>query len=858
MKYLIFFITVFFSVNAWAQYAEEGSYDPTRSPQNNFLYRQLHETEPASRSAINPEIFYQQRMLKPKQQRVLTDDETSVPFLIKEEKPQPSRLEAYYSERANETLNQFGYDLFKNNDEIAKQPQQRTQPIGAQENYILGQGDRLLITFTGEKQSRDLFIIDQQGQLVFDDMPPILATGKTIQALRQEINALLSASYHNTEIFISLEGIKDISVSVIGEVEKPGRYIVSSYASLMDVLQQAEGIKKTGSLRHIKRLRGADTQSIDLYDIILGQNTYTDLSLRDGDRIIVPTLSKTIAITGEVSRQGIYELSQKTINNPKVTLEEALSYAGDALAAGQNRVILNSIDRDGAERITQLNIGTTTLIKNGDIVKVERMDVDQRDGITLVGAIRHTGIHALTGQDTLAQLLGNSRQMMPDTYPFIGLIDRYNPKTLSREMIAFSPKKVLEGVANEPLLSKDRILIFSRNDLQDIIQFETSQNHETEIESEDTALTPETHIKPKTEAKIDKNTIELTPEIEKILADHTVSLRGAVTLSGNYPIIGNTSLQDILDYAGGLSYNADITRIEVTNQLVKKDTNRTKQTLRRLIDLEQEEANTVLLNPKDTIRVHENFVDLKGSAHAVRITGEVLYPGYYDLARDETLLDLINRAGGLTETAYPEGAIFSREFERKRESQEFKNQALEIERSIAASLSEKEPHAEEISFLKATVERLNSLKPTGRITVEADPAILSAKPAQNILLEPGDHIFIPKRAITVRVTGEVLSPTVLQFKSQKTAKDYINEAGGMTRNADRGKAYVIFPDGSARPLESLSWASTSSATKILPMSTIYVPRDPKPFDFLQTTRDFTQILTNLAITGIFLDDISND
>ena len=148
---------------------------------------------------------------------------------------------------------------------------------------------------------------------------------------------------------------------------------------------------------------------------------------------------------------------------------------------------------------------------------------------------------------------------------------------------------------------------------------------------------------------------------------------------------------------------------------------------------------------------------------------------------------------------------------------------------------------------------LKEVEAVGRITVEADPDVLTIHPEQDILLEAGDRIHIPRRGLAVRVHGEVLSPANLQFRDDKTADDYIAEAGGMTYYADDDRIFVLYPDGSAQPLLVSAW--NHKAIFIPPGSTIVVPRDPKPFDFLTTARDFAQILSNLTITGIFLNDI---
>jgi polysaccharide export outer membrane protein len=149
---------------------------------------------------------------------------------------------------------------------------------------------------------------------------------------------------------------------------------------------------------------------------------------------------------------------------------------------------------------------------------------------------------------------------------------------------------------------------------------------------------------------------------------------------------------------------------------------------------------------------------------------------------------------------------------------------------------------------------LRSIQVVGRITVEADPAVLRARPELNPLLEGGDHIHIPKRPMNVRVSGEVLNPATLMFIADKDDDDYVAEAGGVTYYADKSRKFVLYPDGSAKPLGG--WNDTPSM--IIPGSTIVVPRDPKPFNFMDSFKDITQILTNMAITGVFVEDIATD
>ncbi|MCD8571703.1 MAG: capsule biosynthesis GfcC family protein [Alphaproteobacteria bacterium] len=166
------------------------------------------------------------------------------------------------------------------------------------------------------------------------------------------------------------------------------------------------------------------------------------------------------------------------------------------------------------------------------------------------------------------------------------------------------------------------------------------------------------------------------------------------------------------------------------------------------------------------------------------------------------------------------------------------------------------PDAGAVAQAQTLVSELKEVQAVGRITVEADPAVLAAQPEVDMLLEPGDRIYIPKRPMTVRVSGEVLSPASLQFRDGKKPRDYIDEAGGFTFNADKDRSFVLFPDGSAQPIAVNIWNHNPSF--IPPGSTIVVPRDPEPFDFMQSAKDLSQILANLAITGVFIDDVRDD
>lgn len=399
------------------------------------------------------------------------------------------------------------------------------------------------------------------------------------------------------------------------------------------------------------------------------------------------------------------------------------------------------------------------------------------------------------------------------------------------------PKDILNGGDDRKLADGDKIYLFSQKQIERLSQPD-----------------PQTRL---IEASIgsdeQKEKIQDIPQVlRRFLMERSVFIRGAVREPGSYPVAENADLESALAVAGGLSLEGNTQNIEVTSAP------RGKGATRKNYDLAATDPRNIRLSSGDTIRVNQKFRRVEDKN--VLLSGEVKNPGTFDLQPGDTLSKLLARAGGITDDAYPDGTIFSRESERRREESRFKSQAQDLELRLGNMLSQKDddkkPDQNEVTIARQLISQLKQTEALGRITVEADPAILGSRPQLDILLESGDRIYIPKRPLTVRVAGEVLSPAALQFRTEKKPREYINEAGGMSYNADEDRAFVIYPDGSAQPLAVSAW--NHNAVFVPPGSTIVVPRDPKPLSFIDGAKDISQILANVATAAIFADDLRND
>ena len=537
-------------------------------------------------------------------------------------------------------------------------------------------------------------------------------------------------------------------------------------------------------------------------------------------------------------------LSKPHVTSRKMNLEEMLELGGGVLTPGQNRFIKLGLTADGQETVTDVNSPLDKLFGDGSILMVSP-SVESRAGtVELAGHTRRPGLHDLDKSSTLSELLENERVLGPDIYPLIGVIERWNDEQMTREMIAFPPLLVVKGQFDRKLQDGDVIHLFSRDQITAL-----QKPHKDNIAPED--------IEPAVGSVADMPE-RLDPVLVSFLTERAAFIRGAVRQEGAYPVAEGTSLENIIAVAGGLTLEATTRNIEVTSALLGEghQTDGRSGTMRKHINFAEDNPADVILQAGDTIRVNQKFH--KVADNSVLLIGQVKHPGRYDLMPGDKMSDLIDRAGGLTQQAYAEGAIFSRESERRAEESRFRAAARDMERALAVAMDDedKAPDTTQIAMARDLAAELRQVEAVGRITIEADPGILDTQPELDMLLESGDRLYIPQRPLTVRVAGEILSPASLQFRKEKNPRDYIAEAGGYTYHADKDRVFVLYPDGSAQPLQLSLW--NHNAVMIPPGSTIVVPRDPKPFDFIQSARDVSQILSNLAITGIFLDDIRDD
>lgn len=778
----------------------------------------------------------------------------SAPTTQTKEPASPSLLEQSYGQRVVQDLEQYGYEMLQaQSNPISDQGRIPTGAVG--DDFILSYGDTLDIHFSGQRNDNGRYAINSQGVLMIDDFPAIPAAGRSMRSVRGAIERAAHSQY-NTQAYVALASVRQIDVLVIGHAKQPGRKTLTVFHTLLDALSEAGGIDKSGSLRQIKLVRDGRSHLIDLYGLFMHGNTSIDLSLRDGDRIIVPPIGPTVAIAGDTKRPGIYEILpdlQGMTHTPSqaarpISLNEMLGLGGGLITPGDHRFLRLDIGPDGQEHVTSIEEAFAPLFSDGAILMASKGKAKRAGLVELSGHSRKNGMHALEDARSLSALLSSPDIMGPNIYPLIGVIERWDTDQMTTRWIDFPLRLVLKGDYDQRLQDGDRILLFSK---EDIFSLQDADDADDKTELEQGSL-----------PDADETTGIFDDSLRDFLKERGIFIRGAVRNSGLYPVSEGMTLDSALAVAGGLALEANTSNIEITTALGGKghQARGASGTRRMTVNFTENNPKSISLQAGDSVRVNQKFHKI--ADNSVLIMGEVSQPGRYDLMPGDKVSDLVIRAGGLTAQAYPEGAIFSRASERKAEETRFKAQARMMRQAVASAIQARQKDDEsdinsgQIAEARALAAELDAAQGVGRITAEIDPAVLSSQPALDMLLERGDRIFVPKRSLSVRVSGEVLSPAVLQFKEGKDPLDYIHEAGGFTYHADKDRSFVLYPDGSAQPLQVNAW--NYSPLFIPPGATVIVPRDPKPFDFVESFKDVSQILSNLAVTGIFIDDVRDD
>ena len=637
----------------------------------------------------------------------------------------------------------YGHNVFKNRNLTFESSPNLATP----QNYRLGPGDEVIIDIWGAAQNTIQEVISPDGNIMVEDLGPVYLNGKTVKEADAYIKNVFSQIYSgldgedsNSNIKLSLGQNRSILVNVMGDVENPGTYQMSSFATVFNAIYMAGGVSDLGSVRDIRLFRDNKVvATIDLYDYLRNGKIKDDIRLSDNDVVMVSAHSLLVNIDGRIRRPMFYEM------NKEESLADLIDYAG-GLESNAFRRDVRVIRMGDFQRqiftVTKEQQSGFKLV-DGDSIYVDSIQMTFANMAEIRGAVYRPGQFQIDGDiTTVKELVQAAGGLMEDAFSSRALLSRTNPdKTLTN--LAIDIKGLMEGtVQDEKLRNNDILFIPSLFDIGEI---------------------------------------------------KTVSIYGEVMFPGDYRYADNTSIEDLILQAGGLKENASLSKVDVVRRSRDKSASLKSDTISKTYSFAIDEQLSIMdngfrLEPYDEVYVRRS--PGYSTNRRVVVDGEVTFPGYYSLTTNmERLSDILARVGEFSNEAYVEGARLERrmtEDERKRM------------RDIAEILMSKDS----VALSKAIEKSLSAT--TYEVGIDIKDALENPGGSSDIVLRDGDRIIIPVFTNTVRINGEVMYSNTTPFIKGKSLKYYIDRAGGYSQSAKKSKAYVVYMNGSVSKVKKRS------------------------------------------------------
>lgn len=725
-----------------------------------------------------------------------------------------------------EALKPFGYDIFS--EYPASFAPLRNTPVPS--NYIVGPGDVLDVLLYGNQNHAYQMVVGRDGRINFPQLGPIEVGGQLFSAVQTQIESRVEHQMIGVRASVTMAETRSIQVFVMGNAFQPGTYTISGLGTITSALYAAGGISRSGSLRNIELKRnGTIVDKLDLYDLLIHGSTASDEKLQEGDVVFVPPVGPTVAIGGQVERPAIYEI--KTENAPAQAVALAGGFTPDA---DISKATLTRIEPDGRRVVLPLDLtasgGIREGLRNGDYIYVPRLKPALDSAILLQGNVYTPGDYEYHPGMRLTDVLRSVGELKPNSDLHYVLIRRELPP--DRRIDAVSADLAAawahpDTSADPVLMPRDQITVFDLSSSRDRI----IQPILSELRAESTAEQPE----------------------------QVVTVQGTVNVPGQYPLEPGMTVADLVRAGGGLADAAYSGKAELTRYVVGRDGTRHTE----IFDINLAQAlsgNTVAnmaLQPYDVLSVKE--VSQWANQESVTLLGQVRFPGTYTIQPGETLKSVIQRAGGLTTYAFPQGAVFTRVDLKRREQQEMDQltQRMKIElgvlalRAVATTQGNGVGNASNALIVgRSLLAQLRGEKAVGRLVINLRRIIREpADSPADVVLRNGDELLVPKFEQEVTVIGEVQDPTSHLYQPGLSRGAYIRLSGGFTSQADIKRIYVVRADGSVVAGEGSRWFSRGSEVQISPGDTIVVPINAEQMLPLPFWQAVTGIMYNVAIAA---------
>ncbi|ELX7524375.1 SLBB domain-containing protein [Vibrio parahaemolyticus] len=803
------------------------------------------------------------------------------------------------SEKEEQGLKRFGLDLFAGSPTTFAPISDVPVPA----DYTVGAGDEIVIQLFGKENTTHRLRVNRAGIINFPSLGPVQVAGMTFSDVRDSLNQRVKEQMIGVRSDISLGEMRTMQVFVMGDAYKPGAYTVSALTTISQAIYYSGGFSESGALRNVQLKRnGQVIRKLDMYDLLLKGDARNDIRLLPGDVVFIGALGNTISIDGEVNRPAIYEIK------PGETYKQAIQMAGGFTAnAYSDQIEVKRYAAKGARDALTLNFSQShdqqTKVKDGDAVNVLKKNEELTRYVQIEGDVRHPGFIEWKSGLRIADLFQSIDTSFNSTadVSYAIVVREINPQRDIEVYQVNLANAILSPTSkdNLKLNSRDRVLVFNRFNNEDLdtlvdqetvtkaktleqaqLQAQQEQLKEQEVISSSVAVSSATPLEKDSKQpkivfrgkEITKDDFEalkqntrrtlLAPVLLQLqqqsrlgLAPQIAEVFGEVKHPGRYPITPRMTISTLIEAAGGLTYNAFTINAELARTVINSKDERASIYIER-IDLRQaikgSAPDDAIIVGRDRLNILEK-PDVKLQS-TVTLQGEVRFPGTYTVRQGETLGDLLERAGGLTEFAHPQGAIFTREALRLQEQKLLNQYAADMRAETAKKTFRADSNMGSVisdpdKTLKF-VEEASRSKALGRMVVQLN-RILKDERSADFMLEDGDFLFVPTFRNTVSIMGEVQVPITYLLDNKLDVDDYLNKAGGAKKQADEDRIFVVRADGSVYKPTSGYWFGNNHE-ELKAGDTIVVPIDTDYRDALSTWTAATQILyqTGVAINAL--------
>jgi len=730
--------------------------------------------------------------------------------------PEPlSDFQKFVAATTGQLLPLYGADLFRNVPTTFAPVD--LAPVTS--DYVIGPEDELRIRIWGQVSYTGNLRVDRSGNIFLPQAGEVHVAGLTFAALDQHLRAALGRVYRNFDLSVDVGRIRSMQVYVTGQARRPGVYTVSSLSSLVDALFASGGPSPQGSLRHIVLKReGKQVADFDLYALLIYGDKSKDVRLQPEDVLYIPPVGAQVALTGSVHNPAIYEMRAEE------TIGDLIETAGRSTALASNeRLALERVSEDKQRQVLEFAMdaaGKAAKLQDGDILKIYSILPSYENTVTLRGNVANPGRYSFKPGMKISDLIPDKESLqsreywwrrshlglpVPDYEASIATMGRGPATTETNTAGNFS-----QSVSQETLTGA--LTARSQPNTSSV----TGQGTGSSIIASQLQATAANQTK--------RNTVQLiTPDIDWDFA--VIERRDPQTLK--------TSL--ISFDLGKLVLNHDASQ-----------------------DLVLAADDTITIFSQGDIRA-----PLDKQTKYVELAGEFEHGGIYSVEPGETLRDLIHRAGGFTGKAYLYGSEFNREsvriLQQQRLDEYLRSTSAEADRAsqeLAAAAVASGNAANTNTNVDSSraiqqnlVSRLSQIKATGRVVLQFKPDSKSMDDVPALKLENGDRFVVPFAPDTVNVVGAVYDQNSFLFQKERTVGRYLELAGGMTRSADKHRAFVIRADGSMVNCTSVKglWGNEFAKLRLNSGDTIVVPEKMLRPTALRTFMDWTQMFSQLAI-----------